>query len=47
MYSAKEVREVLDGYLLSSADRLRARLKNAWRKQASIKQSPYHAETKV
>lgn len=45
-YTLKEVQENLDQYLSSSADRLRLRLKNAWKKQVTARQLT-HAETKI
>lgn len=45
-YSVKEVQENLDQYLDSSADRLRIRLKNAWKKQIKPIQLA-HAEGKI
>lgn len=46
IYSTKEVQEDLDRYLDSSADRLRIRLKNAWKKQVTARQLT-HAEAKI
>jgi len=40
-YNMEEVRESMDQYLDSSIARLRLRLKLAWKKQASGKQSSY------
>ena len=45
-YSLEEVQENLDQYLDSSADRLRVRLKNAWKKQITARQLT-HAEAKI
>lgn len=45
-YSIKEIQKSLDQYLDSSADRLRLRLKNAWKKQVTIRPST-HAEVKI
>ena len=45
-YTTKEVQDGLDQYLDSSADRLRVRLKNAWKRQVTARQLT-HAETKV
>ena len=45
-YTIREVQEDLERYLDSSADRLRVRLKNAWKKQVTARQLT-HAETKV
>lgn len=45
-YTIKEVQENLDQYLNSSADRLRVRLKNVWKKQITARQLT-HAEAKI
>lgn len=45
-YTIKEVRENMDQYLNSSTDRLRIRLKNAWKKQVTARQIT-HAEAKI
>ncbi len=45
-YTIEEVQENLDQYLNSSAERLRIRLKNAWKKQVTAIQLT-HAEAKI
>lgn len=45
-YSTKEVQEGLDRYLDSSANKLRVRLKNAWKKQVTARQLT-HVEAKI
>lgn len=40
-YNIKEVKESLERYLDFSASRLRARLKNAWKRQTTVKQLMY------
>lgn len=45
-YTIKEVQQNLDQYLDSSSDRLRDRLKSAWKKQIAARRLS-HAEAKI
>jgi hypothetical protein len=40
-YSIEQVKAQMEQYVNASAERLRARLRKAWKKQASVKQKVY------
>jgi len=41
-YSSEEMRSIMHSYIESSAERLRRRLREAWKKQATVKRRIPH-----